>query len=381
MRSALGNIDDLGDGRYRVRIELAWDPRTGKRRRIDRTIRGTRSDAERLRAVLLMGLGKGDAHGMTLATYLEDVWMPSKASRRRLTLRGYQSKINVNIVPYIGQLPLENVNGYVVERWMVDLQRDGKSAQTIINARSVLKNAMRSAVRWRLIDLDPTEGTELPRVDYTPDVLTAEQLGAYVDAFSGHVLEPAIVTMIATGLRRSEAFALEWSDFDFDDGTVFVHRGIHQEGSAVWFEPTKSKTSKRLLALDEWALDILRPLRGTGPIVGDSGHHMAPEKALRLYETHITKKTDLPYVPLRNLRNSIGTFLADAGVDVADISSALGHSTVEVTRQHYIVRSHRLVNRAAVVRLPNRSTQRGTSLRDKHELDDTKTESGCAESL
>lgn len=350
MRSSLGSIEDLGDGRFRVRVPGGYD-RDGKRVRPSRVIRGTRRDAERERAFLLMQHGRGSAGSLTVTSFLEDVWLPTKDRRRRRTVSGYRSKINSCIAPYIGHLNLDDVTPYVVERWLSDLQREpNKSAQTVKHARAVLKNAMRAAVRWGLIDRDPTEGSEIPEVDYQPTVLDAEQMNAYLDAFAGHPVEPAVIISIALGTRRSETCALDWSDIDFDAATVDIARGVHQENSEVWFEDTKTRTSKRLLALPEWAVEALKPLRGTGPLVADGGKRMAPEKVSRLYKQHIID-SKLAFVPLRDLRNSLGTFLYESGVELGRIADQLGHSGTEVTRKHYVVRSHKKANHstAAVV--------------------------------
>lgn len=372
MRSQLGTIEDLGDGRFRVWVSAGYDPKTGKRVRDSAVVRGTRTDAKAALGALLMRAGRGSADDVTLTTFLEDVWLPTKDHRRQRTTTNYQSKIRTCITPYIGHLALASVTPYVVDRWLSDMARDGKSPQTVKHARAILKNGMRSAVRWRLIEHDPTEGTQIPRIDYEPVVLTAEQMNAYLDTFRGHVIEPVVILCIAVGLRRSEACALDWSDIDFDAMSVSVSRGVHQEGRKVWMEEPKSATSRRIVGLPEWAIESLRPLRGAGPLVADSGHRMAPAKVARLYRKHV-EDAKLPYVPMRDLRNSLGTWLYDSGVELGKIADQFGHSDTTITRKHYVVRSHRQADRstAAVVetlrvcqRVPMDSSEHGQNTTD-----------------
>lgn len=350
MRRSLGSIEDLGGGRFRISVSAGFNRKTGKRIRRSQVVRGSRREAERALSTMLMRAGKMSAEKTTLDSYLEDVWLPTKETRRRKTYLDYESKVRSCIVPYIGQLQLQAVDAYVVERWMADLQRDGKSPQTIVNARSVLKNAMRAAVRWRLIDRDPTDGTERPRVDYQPVVLTLEQMEKYLDAFAGHPIEPLIILAIAGGLRRSELCALEWADIDFTASTVAIRGGLHQYGSETWREETKSQTSKRTIGLPEWAIDLLRPLRGVGPLVSDRGAPVAPDKVSKLYDAHV-RDCELPRVPLRDLRNSHGTFLYASGVDISFIADRLGHSDTAITRKHYVARSHANAERVSVAAL------------------------------
>jgi integrase len=297
-----------------------------------------------------MRTGKLSPEKLTLESFLTDVWLPTKSGKRRKTQLGYEWKIKGCIAPYIGHMPLKNVDVYIVELWMQDLARDGKSPQTIVHARAVLKNAMKAAVRWKLIEADPTEGTERPVVDHQPTVLSPEQMNEYLTAFAGHQLEPIVAVAIAGGLRRSEACALTWADVDFDEGTISITKGLHQEGSDVWIEEPKSKTSRRTIALPDWAMEILRPLRGVGPLVPDGAAPMPPNKVSRLFASH-AEDMKLPHIPFRDLRNSHGTFLFDAGVGMEYIADRLGHSDTAITRKHYVARSHVNAERVSVAAL------------------------------
>ena len=57
-RNGSGQIQLMGAGCYRVRISAGYDPVTGKRRQPSKVVHGTRQDAERARAELLLGSGR-----------------------------------------------------------------------------------------------------------------------------------------------------------------------------------------------------------------------------------------------------------------------------------------------------------------------------------
>lgn len=346
MRNELGSITDLGDGRFRVSVSLGYDRRTGKRYRPSRVVHGTKADAKAALSRMLAEGGKVAADKLTVTAFMEDVWLPTKSGRRARTVEGYASKIRSCITPYIGHLPLKAIDGYAVERWLRDLARDGKSPQTVIHARSVLKNAMRAAVRWHHIAYDPTVGTELPSVEYQPRILSDEQMRAYITAFSGHALEPIILLALTTGMRRSELAALDWSDIDFDAATVTVWRGYHERGGKTWFEKPKSRTSRRVLDVRPYVLERLRSLRAVGPLVPDGADRMSPSKIARLYTEHVTA-CGLPRVTIRELRNTYGTFLRRHGANVSDIAEIFGHVDERITKEHYIDRESLPVNTAA----------------------------------
>ena len=57
-RNGSGQIQLMSTGRYRVRISAGNDPVTGKRRQPSKVVHGTRQDAERARAELLLRSGR-----------------------------------------------------------------------------------------------------------------------------------------------------------------------------------------------------------------------------------------------------------------------------------------------------------------------------------
>lgn len=348
MRNELGSIVPHGDDAHRVFISAGYD-KSGKRVRVSKVVRGSKTDSKRELRAQLMRSGKLSADKLTLSEFLTDVWLPTKEGRRLETVDGYACKIRTCIDPYIGHLPLQSVDAYVVERWMADMARDGKSPQTIILARSVLKNAMRAAVRWHHIGADPTDGTEKPRVTFRPHILSGEQMGTMLSAFEGHIIEPIVILHVAAGLRRSESCAIDWSSIDFEASTVTILNGLH-EHKGVYLEDAKSETSHRVIGLPSWAMSRLRVLRAVGPLVPDGDGRMAPHKVSRLYKQHVLA-SGLPYVTLRELRNSHGTYLRSRGIAISDIADRLGHSDERVTKEHYIDRESLPVNTTTVAAL------------------------------
>lgn len=342
MRRTLGSITVTGPGVFRVSASAGVDAVTGKRRRTTQTVRGTRKDAERALSVMLIDAGHGAAVATTgtVEEYLTHIWLPRKEQRvRRKTYEGYQSKVDTLIVPYIGHIPLKRLDNFTVSNWLLRL-KSRVGPQSVNHARAVLKNAMRDAEAWGLVGKDPTFKTEKADVGYEPEVLDAEGVNVYLDAFAGHFLEPIVTLALAAGLRRSELAALQWSDIDFTHHAVRVTKGLHQSGGEVWVEPPKSKQSKREVVLPEWAADTLKSLRGVGSI-----GCMKPDELSRRYKEHV-KASGLVYIPLKNLRHSSATVLLDAGVPLDAISKRLGHSDINITSSTY-TRPHRVVDELA----------------------------------
>lgn len=340
-RRAVGSIRWRSPGVARIELQSGFDPVTGKPRRMSRTVHGNEQAAERALANMLLEIGKLPSGGnMTLGEYIDGVYKPALAARvRKQTRHGYEGKLDKHVLPKLGHIPLANLEPYLLDRWRDDLV-GSMSGRSALHVYRVLSTALNRAVKWRLIQANPLDAVDPPRARArNMDTLSAEQVVAYLKAFDGHVCQPIVVMALATGMRPSELYALTWADLDLAAAEVRVHRGLHQRKSEVWFEPTKSERSNRVVSLPEWAVAALQPLRGLGALVPDKdgySGHMKPNKVARLYSRQLHGK-DMPrYVPLRDLRHTHATLMLEAGVDVVIVSRRLGHSTVAITDTHYL---------------------------------------------
>jgi integrase len=308
-----------------------------------KTIHGTERDAEIALARLLLEAGKLPETEVSVQQFCEEMWIPhlEERKRRRRTISGYRSIITHHISPELGELHLSSLTTYQLSRWLGGLKRvrgdkdKPLSDETRMHVYRCLFTALERALRWDLIERNPLASVDPPETIRfrKKDVLTEKEAGQYLDAFRGHVIES--IVGIACGFRRCELAGLRWTDLDFEAGTIEITRGLHDyEGSVIEEEP-KSVTSRRRIAVPDWAMAILKPLRGIGPLVPEDGDPMAPWRISEEFQKHVAAKK-LRRIPLKNLRHTHGVLMLDKGVDLLTISRRLGHSTTAVTEAHYV---------------------------------------------
>jgi integrase len=346
MRREIGSIREISPGVWRVMVSVGYSHATGKRRRPSATVRGDERAAGVALAKLILQAGRIPEDNPTVRQFLVEMYLPHAEGRlRRRTAADYRSKIETHILGPLGDLRLGELTPYVLDRWIDEVKG---SDRTRLHAYRVLNTALNLAVRWRLIEHNPLNAVEVPKVrdDRKPDVLSAEEAAEYLAAFRGHPLEPVIVLALGAGLRRSELAGLRWSDVSFwtetredgstvERGEVSVVRGLHDLQGEVIEEIPKSTTSNRVVALPAWAVAALKPLRALGPIVVEDGAPMRPWRISQEYDRQV-KAAKLRRVQLKNLRHSHACLLLDAGVDLYTVSRRLGHSSVAVTESHYV---------------------------------------------
>lgn len=347
-RAESGSITQLGKNRWRVRVSGGNDPVTGKRIRLSRTVHGTKKDAiaERTRMQIEVGDIDRSAKGMTLAQYLEDVFLPWKEDNvRRTSYAAISWRINKYIIPELGNIQLSKLSAYTVETWMKSIE----SPFSRLDAFKTLRHSIDQAFRWGLIQNNIFDKINPPKYEYKEKVVADANLAALIiGAMYDEPIEPIFLLELSCGLRMSEALAIDWEDIDFVNGKVDIHRTYqYVRGEGPQFFDVKTKKSKRKVSIPSGVLDRLNEIRCKdgilrfGPLCHgfnvNSNERITPQAYRRRYERIYEKK--LPneqYITLRNLRHSHATILLTSGVDIKTIAERLGHSNARITMNVYL---------------------------------------------
>ena len=114
---------------------------------------------------------------------------------------------------------------------MATLETSGVSTGRRRYARVVLRTALNTAIRWRLITVNAATLIDAPRTasrEIRP--LNPDEARALLDACRQHPLEPFVTVALGCGLRLGEALGLQWPDVDLDAGTLQVRRAVQRFG-------------------------------------------------------------------------------------------------------------------------------------------------------
>lgn len=146
-----------------------------------------------------------------------------------------------------------------------------------------------------------------------------------------------VMTAIYTGMRLGEIAALTWNDIDFMHKTISVNKSYSYVQREL--KEPKSKSSKRVIAVNDGLLRILQQLRPNGNIMvfvnsrGELPSSNAVNKTLRklMANCGLEKKN----FHFHSLRHTHVAFLLCQGVDLYAISKRLGHSDLTITMKKY----------------------------------------------
>ncbi len=133
-------------------------------------------------------------------------------------LTRYRHQVRDHMSGPLGATPIDTVDLRHVTRWIQGLVSQGLSAKTIKNLHGLFSSAMKTAVRLGYRGSNPCVGVTLPKSTATEDamcVLTHAEFRLLLDAMAPRY-RLFILFLVGTGLRWSEATALQVSDFDFE---------------------------------------------------------------------------------------------------------------------------------------------------------------------
>lgn len=267
---------------------------------------------------------------MLLNEYWDESYWPSCGRLRECTRVGYASAWNRHIRPELGDMDLADLTGPRIQSWLDSIPSPGAARKVW----AVLRQMLRSAVRLGILDVDVAGRVTPPKPSgYEPEVLDIRQIRQLLQGFHGHELEAWLICSICLGLRTEEALGLEWRDLNLNTGKVRIRRGLQWvDGHEVIVDP-KTELSRRTVVLPRFAVLRLREIRPRegGRLIG----LLNPGQVARRYAAWC-RSQNLPYVPRRNLRHSWASTALGAGVDVAVVSRALGHSSIATTARYYL---------------------------------------------
>ncbi len=237
-----------------------------------------------------------------------------------------------------------------------------RSPRTVRYLHTVLRAALRYAVRQRLIPHNPSDFATLPRTkraELRP--LDAAEARRFLDATAEDRWHALFMLLLTGGLRPSEALALRWSDIEWGNGSsavrVCVQRARVKDAGGYRFDSCKTDRSRRTVTLPAEAAQTLKAHRARqnaeklaiGAAYKDDGLVFASETGSspdyrNIVDRHFAPaltRAKLPAMRLYNLRHTAATLLMAAGTHPKIVADRLGHSTITLTMDTY---SHVLPN-------------------------------------
>lgn len=380
---------------WEIRVSIGeLNYQTGTYERVSRTFYGTKKEAEREERRIKSDLEKGIRVKKQSETFSDfaRAWHQTRIEAGKLaeTSKNREATIVNTLCSYLGTVKLKDITPAMVERTYSDIRRDKSAAlghqyseSTMSKIHIVFSQIMKRAVLFDLIDRNPCERIEAPKCSASErrslskgnairlhDLLASDEAAAQEKMLrllqngdlDGHKLAYGLSSLsnicavrfiLATGVRRGEAFGLQWGSIDFKEvggrlvGIVRVRQSLNANGNIV---KTKTAAGNRALSMDSATAESLLALKeiqareiarlgltqtNETPVfcscVGGWPNLQNFERWWRKWR----EENGFAGLKIHELRHTQATQLLANGVDVKTVQTRLGHANAAITLNWY----------------------------------------------
>ena len=324
----------------------------GTRKFYTRTVEITgKKDAERQYKAFEAECGAASMQNESVGELVEAyIDMQRLKGLKETTLRGYESYSKRLNLAFKG-IKAKDLTPYQIEHFIASAVKGEPqkgypkkaSPKTIKGYVSLLNSAYKMAVRNKFLTCNPCDAVIIPKQKKPEKViLTKEQIPLFVDALEDTTQDLKVCYELALfcGLRRSEIMGLMNDDINVLWRTISVKRTRHRIHCEDIIQDTKTEKSRRIVSVPEFVMDDIvelmfeherDPYIENPYLIQYASEPMRPDYAKRQIK-EFTKSHGLPDVTLHGLRHTYASMLNASGeFDIAEISAALGHSSINTT--------------------------------------------------
>ena len=290
----------------------------------------------------------------TLETWY-GIWLDSfcKGIIKDYTIRGYESRFKMYILPAFGKMKLSEISTVACQQFLVNLLNNGRirnrekkgaslAHDTVKGIRRTLNVCLEKAVDEGILAKNPCSKVKLP-TGQKPEMKTMkkEELGAFLEETKRCGCYEFYYLELSTGMRLGEICALEWTDLDVNKKTISVNKSARKLNGEIIITTPKTKSSNRTIRINDDLVDLLLAMKERQieskyifPSPDTGGIRDMPAVTRRLHR--IQDRAGLPRIRFHDLRHTFATLTLEAGVDVKTVSQMLGHTDAGFTMNTYM---------------------------------------------
>ncbi len=300
----------------------------------------TEAEARRKHRELLQARDRGQVHSderQTVAQFAQRYQSVVVAHQAINTRRAVGVALRKHLLPQFGATRLVQLQPVQVATFYGQLLKQYQPS-TIREIHGVFRAMLNQAVSWGDLASNPLVRVKVPSVPKRePAVLQPEQIQRVLTTARGDRLEALVWLAATTGMREGELLGLYWDDVNLSRGTLTVQR---QRIAGDGIKAPKTAAGRRTLPLAApvRAALVRHEARGrNGPLVFPTrtGRPLGPAWLLNRWWYPLLARAGVPRVRLHDVRHGCASFLLWLGMDLAQVSRYLGHSSVSTTARVY----------------------------------------------
>lgn len=281
---------------------------------------------------------------LSVEKYFEAWLTRKKVEIKASTYTGYDRIVNNWVIPNFGKMALSELKRAAIRDWLAVIDKDKEkkvSNKRLANIQSCMRSALSDAVEDELIESNPLADFTYSRVERPADDEPDDDVDPFTTDEQGAIIAKLrdgennlFRFFFWTGLRTSEAIALNWSDIDFVHGYVRVRRAITREAKGVAELPktTAGRRDVKLLAPARAALLAQKALtfmiEVDGPVFVNPTTRVrftGPTQIRRVWRVAL-KRAGVRYRRPYQTRHTYASMMLSAGEHPMWVAKQMGHA-------------------------------------------------------
>lgn len=276
---------------------------------------------------------------MTFASFLDEYKENIYSDLRDSTIATKTHMIELHILPYFKDKSISEITALDIKRWQKEIKKKGFSEAYLWSINAQLNAIFNHAVKFYKLSYNPCKGAGTMGKSKSGNigVWSQEEMEQFLEAVKDKpAIYYAFFLIYWTGLRVGELLALNIGDIDLDTKVLAVTKSLNRVKSEDIISPPKTTCGNRKIYLPDFVVDKMREY--INMLYGRT----ANDRLFMVTKSHLEKEikrgaelAGLTKIRVHDLRHSHASLLISKGVDIATISSRLGHEKISTTLNTY----------------------------------------------
>lgn len=347
-----------GTKKWLFKTYLGIDEVTGKQLQTTRRNFNTRKEAVLAEKRLQYDVLENGFNKKKIVTFgeLYNLWIDQyRLSVKPSTVAAANNHAKRQILPIFKDIKLNKLSVSFCQTTVNEWRSKYKSYSYL---RLLVNQVLKHGVSLEIIESNPMGKTTLPRKKEAEKKLnyySKEELQNFLLS-AKKISDPKIFIffrLIAyTGMRKSEALALQWKDINFDKQQLTIGKTLSvDEHGKVIVQTPKTATSARTISLDDGTVQILREWRREQKkryfvlgrntsnieqfIFTTADNNFFTPSITQWWMESVYKRTDLRKITVHGFRHTHCSLLFESGASLQEVQERLGHRDIKTTMNIY----------------------------------------------
>ena len=253
-----------------------------------------------------------------------------------------KSIIKNRILPTFENLKVSKIKLPYCQNYINELSKE-YARKYVHTIKGIIIQVLDYAVKMEIIPTNYMKLARIPKQTVTKEkkFYTREELLQFLKIVKENYSSDIYIIfhlLAYTGMRVGELRALTWKDIDLKNKTLTINKNMMNVGSKSTVSNTKTKTSERIIFLDDTTIKELKEYRKNSNsfnIAGRLVNHPKRHYIGSTLKSILASFPELGKITPHGFRHTHATLLFEGGSTPKDVQNRLGHKDITTTLNTY----------------------------------------------